>query len=374
MTNLPEKQSGRKATKYRGAKCLNCGHPLDLSDRYCAYCGQLNSTKQLSLGDFLGEFLSSIVNYDSRLRYTLKDLLFKPGTITKNYVEGQRLKYANPFRFFLSISIVYFLLQGLIVNVGGNNNFVNFDEDGTPIENENIFTLNNRDFNVPKDQAVSYKKDTLIVGKDTVLLNQKKEPEVKYFSEEDLDTLSPANALVERFTLYRNFYEQTEIKDATAALDSLNHQNTRYNRWLYNKNNSLKRIKENPFGFVSYLLGKIPFFLFFFAPFFAVFFSLIYFRKGHTYMEHLVFIFHIFGFVFLGMLICLLPDLLLGDDIFTAILLLFIGPFYFYKALRNFYQQNRIITILKFLFLNIIFNIGIFIVAILFFGITAATY
>ena len=374
MTNLPEKQSGRKATKYRGAKCLNCGHPLDLSDRYCSYCGQLNSTKQLSLGDFLGEFLSSIVNYDSRLRYTLKDLLFKPGTITKNYVEGQRLKYANPFRFFLSISIVYFLLQGLIVNVGGNNNFVNFDEDGTPIENENIFTLNNRDFNVPKDQAVSYNKDTLIVGKDTVLLNQKKEPEVKYFSEEDLDTLSPANALVERFTLYRNFYEQTEIKDATAALDSLNHQNTRYNRWLYNKNNSLKRIKENPFGFVSYLLGKIPFFLFFFAPFFAVFFSLIYFRKGHTYMEHLVFIFHIFGFVFLGMLICLLPDLLLGDDIFTGILLLFIGPFYFYKALRNFYQQNRIITILKFLLLNIIFNIGIFIVAILFFGITAATY
>ncbi|MAO07963.1 MAG: hypothetical protein CL596_04545 [Alteromonas sp.] len=181
MTNLPEKQSGRKATKYRGAKCLNCGHPLDLSDRYCSYCGQLNSTKQLSLGDFLGEFLSSIVNYDSRLRYTLKDLLFKPGTITKNYVEGQRLKYANPFRFFLSISIVYFLLQGLIVNVGGNNNFVNFDEDGTPIENENIFTLNNRDFNVPKDQAVSYNKDTLIVGKDTVLLNQEKEPEVKYF-------------------------------------------------------------------------------------------------------------------------------------------------------------------------------------------------
>ncbi|MAY23384.1 MAG: hypothetical protein CMC74_11440 [Flavobacteriaceae bacterium] len=179
---------------------------------------------------------------------------------------------------------------------------------------------------------------------------------------------------MERFTLYRNFYEQTEIKDATAALDSLNHQNTRYNRWLYNKNNSLKRIKENPFGFVSYLLGKIPFFLFFFAPFFAVFFSLIYFRKGHTYMEHLVFIFHIFGFVFLGMLICLLPDLLLGDDIFTGILLLFIGPFYFYKALRNFYQQNRIITILKFLLLNIIFNIGIFIVAILFFGITAATY
>jgi len=101
MSNtLPEKQTGRKAAKYRGVKCLNCGHPLDLSDVYCSYCGQINSTKKLSLGDFFKEFFSSIVNYDSRLRYTLKDLLFKPGTITKNYVGGQRLKYASPFRFF----------------------------------------------------------------------------------------------------------------------------------------------------------------------------------------------------------------------------------------------------------------------------------
>ncbi|MGK0175888.1 MAG: hypothetical protein ACI9AT_002275, partial [Ulvibacter sp.] len=88
------KQSGRKAAKYRGAECLNCGHPLDLSDLYCAYCGQLNTTKQLSLKDFFGEFIGSVFTYDSRLRYTIKDLLFKPGRITYNYVKGQRLKYA----------------------------------------------------------------------------------------------------------------------------------------------------------------------------------------------------------------------------------------------------------------------------------------
>ena len=128
--NLPEKQTGRKAAKYRGVKCLNCSHPLDLSDVYCSYCGQINSMKKLSLGDYIKEFFSSIVNYDSRLRYTLKDILFKPGTITKNYVGGQRLKYANPFRFFLSVSIIYFLLQSLITTFSGNNTFVNLKSRG----------------------------------------------------------------------------------------------------------------------------------------------------------------------------------------------------------------------------------------------------
>jgi hypothetical protein len=51
---LPEKTNGRKAVKYRGAKCLNCGTPLDLSDVYCSYCGQLNTTKSLSIKDFFG--------------------------------------------------------------------------------------------------------------------------------------------------------------------------------------------------------------------------------------------------------------------------------------------------------------------------------
>lgn len=376
MTNLPEKQKGRKAAKYRGASCLNCGHPLDLSDVYCSYCGQLNSTKQLSLGDFFKEFLSSIVNYDSRLRHTVKDLLFKPGTITKNYVEGQRLKYANPFRFFLSASIIYFLFQSLFTVITGESNMVNFDGDGkNKIENANVITFNNKDYKISEGEEVQLVgQDSLIIGKDTILLNEKKTTKVTYLSETDLDTLSNGEALYKRFELYRDFYKETEIKDPVKALDSLNHENTAYNRWMYNKNNSIDRIQENPFGFANYLMNKVPFFIFFFSPFFALFFWLLYSKKKYTYMEHLVFIFHIFGFVFLAMLLCLIPDLIIGDDILQGILLSLIGPFYFYKALRNFYKQNRFITIIKFILLNIVFGISATITAILFFAVTAAAY
>ncbi|MEZ4778443.1 MAG: DUF3667 domain-containing protein [Flavobacteriaceae bacterium] len=378
-STLPEKSNSRRAAKYRGVHCLNCGHPLDLSDVYCSYCGQLNSTKKLAFTDFFKEFFSSIVNYDSRLRYTIKDILFKPGTITKNYVEGQRLKYANPFRFFLSVSIIYFLIQSLISTFSGNNAFINLNNnDSSGNKNEKIVTFNSSDSNNNKKNTIqdslTTQKDTLQAGEKDLPFQTKKPKEITYYSEKELDSMSLTDRLGKRWGLYQDFYEEYDISNPGIALDSLKHNKTRFNQWLYSKNSSIKRIKENPFEFVNYLLGKVPFFLFFFAPFFALFFWLLYSKKKYSYMEHLIFIFHIFGFVFLGMLLLLLPDLLIGEDILTGIFLTLIGPFYFYKALRNFYRQNRFISILKFLILNIVFNISVIVIAILFFAITAATY
>ncbi len=195
-----------------------------------------------------------------------------------------------------------------------------------------------------------------------------------YISEEHLDTLHWFPRSLTRFELYINFYETTNIKDPLVALDSLKHNNTRYNRWIYDKNKAIEQVKENPTQFLNYLMEKTPFFVFFFTPFYALFFWLIYSKKKYTYMEHMILIFHIFSFIFLAMLIVLVPDLLIGNEMLGGILFGIIGPFYFYKALRNFYKQNRLITIIKFIFLNIVFVVSATISGLLFFIITAAMY
>ncbi len=377
------KSKSRKAAIYKGNKCLNCGHPLNLTDKYCSNCSQLNSTKQLSLKDFFDEFFSSIFTYDSRLRYTLKDLLFKPGIITRNYVEGQRLKYANPFRFFLSVSIIYFLIQGLSTSLGFDNDLSAVKVNGDPI---NVTTnldsiINQIPVNGEEALAIDSLKTVLdSIRKNTTNIIKEENPKTKdqnstYLSESDLDTIRWDNRVVERFLLYRKFYKNTEIKNSYQALDSLQHPKTKLNNWLYNKNDAIERVSDNPWGFANYLMGKVPFFLFFFAPIFALFFWIIYSNKKYSYMEHLIFIFHIFSFVFLASLIVYIPDLILGNvGALLAILLTFIGPFYFYKALRNFYKQGRLITFLKFIILNFVFFIGSTISALLFFSISAAMY
>ncbi len=379
-------ENSRRHFRYRSNTCLNCGHPLDLSDVYCPYCSQLNSTKQLSLKDFFSEFFNSIVSYDSRLRYTISDLLFRPGTITRRYVTGERLRYANPFRFFLSVSIIYFLLNGII------NTFVATDSENAIVKtNDEVdpgikYSIGDKTFNLNESNqyqgnnevpittldSVNKKVDSIL--KNTTGDNKVKKEQFELISEKELDTLGWAESKIKRFIFYQEFYEETKITDVAIALDSLNHSHTRMNRWIYQKGQVYERIRDKPTEFLNYMLGKVPFFLFFFTPVFAIFFWLIYSRKKYSYVEHMVFIFHIFSFLFIGMFIALIPDLLIGEEILSGILFTLIGPFYFYKALRNFYKQNRFVTILKFLFLNIVFFMSSIFAAAIFFVITAAVY
>ncbi|WP_432411660.1 DUF3667 domain-containing protein [Rasiella sp. SM2506] len=389
-------EKNRQHYKYRSNECLNCGQPLDLTDVYCPYCSQLNSTKQVSLKDFFSEFFNSIVSYDSRLRYTVSDLLFRPGRVTKNYSKGQRLKYANPFRFFLSVSIIYFLMNGLISTFfPDDNSTYEVTEKGTPFQfSWNTYTDDLDDDTSAKDDSIAsveiemakekIRNTTGLKGLNNTIFSEidkqrkadsisKKEP-ISYVSEKQLDTMAWVANVEERLSLYTEFYKKSDIEDPSIALDSLRHNKTRYHRWLYSRSVAAQKINKDPKAYAFYMLQKTPFFIFFFTPFYALFFWFIYSKKKFSYMEHMVFIFHLFSFIFIGLFIATLPDLLLGKEIFKSILFAIVGPFYLYKALRNFYGQSRFVTILKFVFLNIVFWIGASVAAALFFIITAAVY
>ncbi len=403
-------ENSRKHFKYRSNECLNCGQPLDLSDRFCPYCSQLNSTKSLTLGDFISEFFSSIISYDSRLRFTVKDLLFKPGTISKNYIGGKRLKYTNPFRFFLSVSIIYFLIYSIVsffdpnyaaplVDFNDNteeeiDDAINTIEEasaipntyivpgtindtitGTVVNQELLTDLKTQLEDIKKDAKEDVKKDEAtpgfwIMNGDTIYSNTKSYPE----RIAKLDSANTVSGIAMKFQIFRDFYEDKEIKDPNKALDSLHLEKTRFNKWLYQKNKSFDNIGDSPKDFVNYLLSKVPFFVFFFAPFYALFFWLFYARRKFTYMEHLVFIFHIFSFVFLALIITTIPDLIFDTEFFTSLIFLIIGPVYFYLALRKFYMQSRTKTAIKFILLNIVFFFSSIIAALVFFAGTAALY
>jgi hypothetical protein len=90
--------------------CRNCGALL--ADRYCGRCGQ-DSHASLSLGHFLHELVEGLFHLDSRFWRTLRTLLIQPGAMTAEYLAGKRQSYSPPFRSYLVISILYFVIASM---------------------------------------------------------------------------------------------------------------------------------------------------------------------------------------------------------------------------------------------------------------------
>ncbi len=342
--NLPTIYKERHKLKYRNTECLNCYHPLDISDEFCPNCGQLNSTKKLAFDDFFNEFFAGIFAYDSRFYRTLSVLLFKPGKISKDYIEGKRVRYANPYRFYLSASILFFLAWSF-----------SYDFDTTfdaPQENE-----------IPREEQIRMTDSILAAeGVDrpevglVLPLNDTTTVKDIYRPEASLDTMGYWNSLVKKLEIYSKFYNETEIRNPKAAVDSLKYEHTTSNHWLYKKTVDANRFISEPSLFYDYFISKLPFIIFFYLPIFALFIWLLYLRRPFTYMEHLIFTFHnqTTWFVLYGISINL--DAILETSAVTGFTNL-IFLFYLYKAFRRFYGQGRVKTILKFIIINIIFFI-----------------
>jgi hypothetical protein len=54
-----------------------------------------------------------LFNFDAKFLNTIIPLLIKPEVVSKNYFDAKRQRYSNPFRFYLTVSILFFLILGL---------------------------------------------------------------------------------------------------------------------------------------------------------------------------------------------------------------------------------------------------------------------
>jgi len=367
--------SGRYKLKYRGIECLNCKHPLDMSDKYCPHCSQANSTKKLSLKDFFDEFFSNVLSYDSKLLKTLGALLLRPGRITQDYIEGKRASYTNPFRFLLSLSIVYFLLMGLSGDFDQIDKFA--DTTGNEILNfEAEDVIQNLGAEEKKEaKGILNTLDSLKIGKFISNQERKKDSMTLANPKKELEALSD-KGFIERYFGKQKIFTLLIEKDTIYVFDDLvekhNIENSREHRMSFSGAKSLIKAKRQPGEYISSLISKLPFTTFFFLPVFAIFIWLIYIRKKYTYTDHLIFSFHNQSLLFILLIISYLIDNVFG--ISSGGLFFLIFGFYLYKAMRNYYKQGRFKTIVKYLFLNTIFIILAIIGVVLLFATSIFTY
>jgi len=92
--------------------CANCGAALQ--GPFCAQCGQ----RRLGEGDrrfahLVGQFIESLTDLDSRFWRSIRALLFRPGLLSRDYIEGRRVRWLSPVTLFLLANLTYFFAPAL---------------------------------------------------------------------------------------------------------------------------------------------------------------------------------------------------------------------------------------------------------------------
>ncbi|WP_299666290.1 DUF3667 domain-containing protein [uncultured Polaribacter sp.] len=319
-------------------------------------------------------------SFDAKFWRTIIPLLTSPGKVSIDYVEGKRSRYSNPFRFYLTVSIFFFLLVGLSISKN------KFDELTSESKADIVETFkesshkNTKDFT--KKDIDSIKKEVKDKMENSYIpipkIAQEKiledlEKEVK---DSTAIKISRGNRIsfggdsrLDKFIAYEKEYPDSKID---IALDSLGYDKNFTNRFLYTRAktaNSLVK-KDSRDKYFNDLLSYGSVSLFVFLPFFTLFLKLFYIRRKFNYVDHLVFVFHTQTVFF--MLLTILYLISFFTDVKHAWIFIILFLLYLFIAMKKFYKQGYFKTFIKFLMLNFVYvlmgGIGVVIVGLISFA------
>ncbi|OXA93233.1 DUF3667 domain-containing protein [Flavobacterium hercynium] len=279
--------------------CLNCRHVVE--QKFCPNCGQENSDSRKTFHHLFVHFFEDLTHYENAFWKTIRNLLFKPSTLTKEYLSGKRLSYLAPVRLYIFISFITFLLIALFPNRVSES-------------------LNDKDINSKLEMPEKVQLQTF---------NEKTHFELK--SMKEIDSIQKYGKEKEKYSDFKY--------------------------WIYKKivnvteHNTKKEIVEK---FLESFVHNIPKILFIIMPFFAFFLWLFHDKKKWYYFDHGIFTLHYFSFLLLIFLILFIIQETIGaikPISFIADILNFVGIawmcYYFYPAHHRFYGESRIVSFTK---------------------------
>jgi hypothetical protein len=180
--------------------------------------------------------------------------------------------------------------------------------------------------------------------------------ETKISVEDQLISGLVGKTVFKKISDFMAYDKDNEDAKPLEALNSLGYEKTRWNVFYFKKAQDFNKLKDDNSqikGYFEEMVSKTSVALFFMLPIFTLFLSLLYLRHKRNYTEHLVFVFNIQTVFFLLLLFAIILNRIVNTDIgFILSVFVIVFLFYLYKSLRNFYNQGRIKTIIKFILLN----------------------
>ena len=319
-------EEGRDAALTDARPCPNCDQLL--WGQYCANCGQRARTRMITLWELLKDAGDLIASLDSRLWRTLGLLLFRPGRLTVDYLEGKRARYVPPFRLFISASIVFFFVASLLADFNiGDDVVINGDspqqEAPAPVAPE-VETPGAPDAGTPpaapsgpaqEKQPVDF--NVTVAGAEfDEMCNVDYQGVPDWFAE--LVPEERAREICERITLDRGR------------------------------------------SFLRAVLSNIPAMMFLFLPVMALVMKLSYPLSGRYYAEHLLFLVHYHSFFYIFSLLLILLEQgaerlapgILPTGLVNSAAIIYVMV-YLFRALRRVYGQGFWLTLFKYILMGL---------------------
>jgi len=336
--------------------CLNCG--MALGGQYCGNCGQRSRSRLISLWELVSDAFGDLFELDSRIWRTVVPLLVRPGKLTYDYLQGRRARFMPPFRTYLVLSILFFLV--LLFDPKEDFGIFYDPEPDTP---EETLESNATAEELRNEVLAELAEEGIIVSPDEADQTAGTTDSEPGEEEEDGDEL--------RITVDGEDIGCTMDESARESLPD----------WLSNRL-SPERLEavcekvgaDNGKALLAKLADNVPAALFFLLPLMAFVLKLLYPLSKRFYVEHLLFVVHYHAFFFLILILQMLyvgfghwlrfPNWMVVVPLFATSLYI---PVYLYKAMRRVYGQRHLATVPKFIGMVIAYWTGLLLI----FGVTA---
>lgn len=109
LARAVEPAHGKPDGHTREGACLNCGTALIGS--HCHVCGQRAHVHR-TIGAFLHDLVHGALHFEGKIWHTLPLLAWRPGALTRRYIEGERARFVSPMALFLfSVFLMFAVFQ-----------------------------------------------------------------------------------------------------------------------------------------------------------------------------------------------------------------------------------------------------------------------
>ena len=317
------------------AVCLNCSTPL--AGPFCAQCGQHAIDYHRGFHHLFHDLLENLFHFEGKFFVTVAWLLAKPGRITMEFLAGRRASQLNPLRFYIFVSVLFFLGISLL-NHGHLIDIPRKDVDDLQLslsdQGRKARTLEASDFSEEEKAELTRQL------KYAVTHGQKVDREAV------IDAIRRARPAVVVKT------------DANESLPNSPKKPVKSVR--LDRSSGLGQLLSDKLGagelkvsdIWAALEHRVPSLLFLGVPLFALLLKLFYLRSDRYYVEHLIFSLHLHTWAFLVFMIgngylklaSIGPSWL--DTLFAWVLFLW-AVWYLFRSFRVVYGQSRFKTALK---------------------------